>query len=199
MHMTGKTFSFALTFVALFALTYFFLASVDALPEPIETTPIVSTPVVVEETSSPELPVRVVAKDVGLDSRVVNPTETDIDTLNKAVDEAAMRHPSGAMLGENGTVLLFGHSSYLPIVHNQVYKTFNGIQKLKGGAVVSVYSSTHEYRYAVTGVRVANAEEDVVQLPSNGKYLTLVTCDSFGSKSDRYVVTAEFVGEFELN
>jgi LPXTG-site transpeptidase (sortase) family protein len=83
-------------------------------------------------------------------------------------------------------------------VHNQAYKTFNGIQKLKNGATVSVYSGTTEYRYKVTGVRLANATEDVVELPTNGKFLTLVTCDSFGTKSDRFVVTAEFEGEYSL-
>jgi LPXTG-site transpeptidase (sortase) family protein len=199
--MANRFFSFIFVFLALFALSFLFLASVDALPEPIPTEPSThdtTAPVVDWDVSSPELPVRVVAQSIGLDSRVVNPMSADLDTLNKAVDEAAMRHPAGAMLGEQGTVLLFGHSSYLPIVRNQVFKTFNGIQKLKQGAIVSVYSGTHEYRYAVTGVRVANAQEDVVQLPSNGQYLTLVTCDSFGSKSDRYVVTAEFAGAYAL-
>jgi len=47
-------------------------------------------------------------------------------------------------------------------------------------------------------VRLANAEEDVVQLPSNGKYLALVTCDNFGTKSDRYVVEAELVAAYAL-
>lgn len=200
--MPKQFFSFAFTFVALFALSFLFLAWVDALPEPLDTesqSSEVSTPVVDWSVASPELPVRVTAKSIGLDSRVVNPTGTDIDSLNKAVDEAAMRHPASSMLGVQGAVVLFGHSSYLPIVNHQVYKTFNGIQKLKAGALVSVYSDTHEYRYSVTGVRVANAQEDVVQLPSNGQYLTLVTCDSFGSKSERYVVNAEFVGAYALN
>ncbi len=206
--MTKGFFTFAITFVALFALTYVFMGVVDALPETGNGgEPVVSernagpteTPAVSEGTTgSPESPTRVVAKDIGLNSRVVIPEGSDIDSLNKAVDTAAMYYPGSAMLGVDGTVLLFGHSSYLPIVNHQVYKTFNGIQNLKNGATISVYSATTEYRYSVTEVRVANATEDVVQLPATGKFLTLVTCDSFGSKSDRYVVTAEFVGQYTI-
>jgi LPXTG-site transpeptidase (sortase) family protein len=195
-----RALAFALTFVVLFGLCYLFLAMVDALPNPPATQDSAQSTDTPQDVApgTAELPVRVVAKDVGLDTKVVNPESTDIDTLNKAVDEAAMRYPGAAKLGEQGTVLLFGHSSYLPIVHNQVYKTFNGIQNLKNGQVISVYSGTTEYRYAVTGVRLANATEDVVELPSDGKHLTLVTCDSFGTKSDRYIVTADFAGSYAL-
>lgn len=197
-----RAFSFALTFVVLFCLTYLFLGMVDALPNPPDSAatsaqkPAETPENVVQGTR--ELPVRVVVKDAGIDSRVVNPTATDLDTLNAAVDEAAMRWPTSGFLGQDGTVALFGHSSHLPIVHNQVYKTFNGIENLKKGQVISVYSATTEYRYTVTGVRLASATEDVVELPADGKYLALVTCDNFGSKSDRYVVTASFEGAYAL-
>ena len=197
-----RAFSFALTFVCLFGLTYVFLGLVDALPNPPESADTAAQAPAGEPEDVPqdarELPVRVVVKDAGIDSKVVNPASTDLATLNAAVDEAAMRWPTSGLLGTNGTVALFGHSSHLPIVHNQAYKTFNGIEHLKKGAAVSVYSGTTEYRYKVTGVRVASADEDVVELPSDGKHLVLVTCDNFGSKSDRYVVTADFAGAYAL-
>ncbi|MDB5225788.1 MAG: Peptidase sortase-like protein [Candidatus Adlerbacteria bacterium] len=192
-----RAFSFAFTFMFLFGLTYVFLAMVDALPEPRGGETQAAVPVPEEiPADTHELPVRVVALDIGLDSEVLNPQSTDLDTLNAAVDKAAMRWPTSALLGQDGTVAIFGHSSHLPIVNNQAYKTFNGIEKLKTGQVISVYSAGIEYRYKVVGVRLANAEEDVVELPADGKYLSLVTCDNFGSKSDRYVVTANFEGAY---
>jgi LPXTG-site transpeptidase (sortase) family protein len=72
------------------------------------------------------------------------------------------------------------------------------IQNLKKGETVSVYSGTTEYRYAVTGVRIADATEDVVELPATGKHLVLVTCDSFSKKTNRFVVTADLVGTYSL-
>ncbi len=194
-----RAFAFAITFIFFFFLTYLFLGMVDALPNPPEGT--VHDPATVSENipaDTRELPTRIVIKDIGTDWKVLNPTGTDLDTLNAAVDQAPMRWPTSGLLGQDGTVALFGHSSHLPIVHNQAFKAFNNIEKLVPGQIISVYSATTEYRYKVVGVRVASATEDVVELPADGKYLALITCDNFGSKSDRYVVTANFEGAYAL-
>lgn len=200
--MVQNTIAFIIVFAALFALTVGFMAAVDALPEPIGGVKApVETPVEREpaQVQTVEAPMRVVAKAVGVDATVENPASTEIAVLDEALLRGAVRYPTSAMLGTNGTVLLFGHSTSLPVVRNQAYKTFDGIQKLKDGEIISVYSGATEYRYAVTGVRLANAEEDVVELPTNGKFLTLVTCNtSFANKSSRYVVTAELVGSYAL-
>ncbi len=195
-----RAFAFAVTFIFLFCLTYVFLAMVDALPNPPEGTD-TTKPAAEQQNISQgtrELPIRVTIKDIGTDWKILNPTEVDLDTLNAAVDQAVMRWPTSGLLGTDGTVALFGHSSHLPIVHNQAFKAFNNIENLKAGQIISVYSATTEYRYKVVGVRVASADEDVVELPADGKYLALITCDNFGSKSDRYVVTANFEGAYAL-
>jgi len=196
--MEGKSGRFAVTFLCLFSILFGFLWLVDATPEAPSKDP---APEVVQPTTgttnAPELPTRVVAKSIGLDAVVVNPTSVDIEVLDRELTKGAVRYPTSAQLGVNGTVLLFGHSSYLPVVYHQYYKVFNGIQNLKPGEVVSVYSGATEYRYKVTGVRRADASdpnESIVELPQDGKYLTLVTCNSFATKSDRFVVTAVLEG-----
>lgn len=201
--MIMRALTFVLTFAALLALSVAFLGAVDALPDPAKSDDVSNgtgpseneTPIMPQ---SPEAPVRVVAADVGMNATISNPTSIGAEGLDAALLHGGVRWPESALLGVNGTVLLFGHSSYLPVVRNQAFKAFNGIQKLQTGQVVSVYSATHEYRYAVTGVRLANATEDVVELPQSGKYLVLVTCDSFASKNDRFVVTATLQGVYAL-
>ncbi|MDO8517877.1 MAG: sortase [bacterium] len=219
--------AFVFVFVALFAATFGFLSLVGATPDASATTAFNSpttaetyfsaetAPAATSNSSAAglqgdaaesdvaafansEQPVRVVAKEIGLDAVVQNPTSTDIDVLDQAALHGAVRYPTSAMLGEDGTVVLFGHSSYLPIVHNQVYKTFDDIQDLTEGSIVSVYSADLEYRYSVVGVEVANATRDVVELNPAGRHLTLVTCNSFATKQDRFVVTADFVGAYSL-
>jgi LPXTG-site transpeptidase (sortase) family protein len=202
----NRTGAFLITFVMLFALTYGFLAAVDALPEPTNSgsnTPIItgSSHTITNTPATPvvaELPVRIAAMAIGMNVTVLNPTSTNVETLDANLLKGAVRYPTSAQLGVQGTMLVFGHSSYLPIVHNQNYKAFNAIQNLKRGDVVSVYSATQEYRYSVTGMRVADATEDVIELPTTGKHLVLVTCDSFKSKSSRFVVTADFVGTYAI-
>src|SRR6185437_6291352 len=182
--------AFSITFLAFFFIAFGFLTAVGDTPNPLTAAPsdIPATSGVAATTQgNPEAPVRVVAKDIGLDIQVVNPTSTDIDILDNALTEGAVHYPTSAPLGVNGTVLLFGHSSYLPVIYHQYYKTFDGIQNLKTGQIISVYSGKTEYRYAVTGVRVADSTDDSdnqIPLLSDNKYLTLVTCDSFAAKSN---------------
>jgi LPXTG-site transpeptidase (sortase) family protein len=197
--------AFAAAFLAFFFLSLIFLAAVGATPNPVASTSSNAVPAssqTAEAPANPESPVRIVAKDISLDVTIVNPTSTDINTLDDDLTLGAVHYPTSAELGVDGTVLLFGHSSYLPIVYHQYYKTFDGIQNLKTGELVSVYSATTEYRYSVTGVRVADATDDTdnqIALPSDNKYLTLVTCDSFAAKSNRFIVTASFVGAYALS
>jgi LPXTG-site transpeptidase (sortase) family protein len=205
--MLERPFSFALTFLALFALLFAFLWKVDLLPNSLtgETS---HAPAAQEEPAGPaivpavtEEPVRVEAKTIGLNKTVLNPDSTDVEALDAALLKGAVRYPTSALLGQQGTMLLFGHSSYLPVVHNQNYKAFDGIQNLHAGDIVSVYSATAEYRYAVKSVATATADEDQVlriSLPEDGTQLMLVTCDSFGTKSTRFVVTADFEGAYAL-
>ncbi len=147
-------------------------------------------------TSSGQLPTRILVKKIGLDVTVANPNSTDVDVLDRYLLKGSVRYPTSGLLGQNGTVLLFGHSSYLPIVHNQAYKAFDGIQNLKPGDIISVYSGSEEYQFKVTEVKVADANNDIIELPQDAQHLTLVTCDSFASKSNRYVVTADFAGSY---
>jgi LPXTG-site transpeptidase (sortase) family protein len=194
--------SFAVAFVAFFFLSVAFLSMVGDTPNPVNDSnavPVSGTATAVPAT--PEDAVRVVAKDIGLDVNVVNPSSTNVDDLDQALTLGSVHYPTSAPLGVNGTVLIFGHSSYLPVVIHQYYKTFDGIQNLKTGEIVSVYSATTEYRYSVTGVRVADStdsSDNQIPLPSDAKYLTLVTCDSFAAKSNRFIVTATFVGAYKL-
>lgn len=211
--------AFALTFVCFFALMFGFLSLVGATPDaplaPVPTQAFAggnlapTTEIAVTTTANVggavqsaqtvgEAPVRIVAQSVGLDVRVANPASAAINALDQALLSGAVRYPTSAGLGVQGTVLIFGHSSYLPIVHNQAYKAFDGIQNFKTGDSVSVYSGAHEYRYSVVGVKLADASQDVIELPQTGQHLTLVTCDSFASKTDRFVVTADLVGTYPL-
>ncbi len=195
--------AFAFVFVLFFVISIALLAVTDKLPDtaaqknakannPIGTTSNLEEAIL----NAPAEPVRIVAKDVGVDIRVWNPTSTDVEVLDKALLSGAVRYPTSALLGIDGTVLLFGHSSYLPVVRNQAFKAFNGIQDLKKGQIISVYSGSMEYRYRVTGIKVSRADEDVEHLRASGRHLILVTCDSFLSKNHRFVVTADFEGVY---
>ncbi len=143
-----------------------------------------------------ELPVKIVIAEAGVSSSVSNPTTTDMSVLEADLLNGAVRYPTTSLLGEKGTMLIFGHSSYLPKIHNPAYRTFDGVQNLVPGTIIHVYSATTDYQYAVRSVVVmdaADASANSIPLPRDKQYLVIDTCDTFASKSDRFVLTADFV------
>jgi len=192
-----------------FLVTLSTLARLDLLPDASRTTTaaVANAPVVTMATSTTaaaqimvaELPMKIEIPSIKLAATISNPTSTDIDALDTALLRGAVRYPTSAKLGEAGNVILFGHSSYLPIVNNSAYKTFDGIQNLKNGDHITVSSSGTTYVYAVTGVaKESAASEAGIALTTTGHTLTLATCNSFGAKTDRFVVTAELVESYPI-
>lgn len=202
----ARKWTFLAAFLVVFFLTIVVMAKLDLLPDASKADADASTPTVTV-SSSPlvaaaasampavgELPTKIAIPSINLSVSVANPESTDIDVLDNDLLKGAVRYPTSAKLGEaNGNVIIFGHSSYLPIVNNSAYKTFDGIQKLKAGATITVYSSGTAYDYSVDTVTKEDATSAAIPLTVSGQELTLSTCDSFASKSDRFVVTAHLV------
>jgi len=198
----GQAYAMKWSFLGVFVLTFFasvaVLGAFDLLPQAGSAAGAAATQSVVvavsASTAAVELPTRIEIPAINLVATVANPTTTDVDVLDAGLLKGAVRYPTSAKLGEAGNVVLFGHSSYLPVVGNQAYKTFNGIQKLVVGDTVTVSSSGTAYTYRVRSVAKESAASDAgIALDVSGRVLTLATCDSFGKKSDRFVVTADFV------
>jgi LPXTG-site transpeptidase (sortase) family protein len=139
-----------------------------------------------------ELPVRISIPSVGTDGVVTNPVSTDVDVLDEALTHGAVRYPGSGVPGV-GNMFIFGHSTGFKIVQNKAYKIFNEIKNAKAGAEVRVYAGKNVYIYKVTSVTEVNKDKTLVSFDTNGPArLTLSTCDSFGTKSDRFVLEAVF-------
>jgi len=197
-----KRWSFLVLSFCAFFLSVGVLGKLDLLPQavPVEaySPEVVVSANKVVATSTPvvivsEQPTKIEIPAINLSATVSNPTSTVISTLDEELLKGAVRYPTSALLGETGNVVLFGHSSYLPVVINQSYKAFNDIQKLTAGDTVIVYSLGTAYTYAVRTVEKESTNTAGIPLKVDGRVLTLSTCDSFGTKTDRFVVTADFV------
>ena len=206
-----RKWSFLVLSVAVFFLSVYLLGILDLLPDPpkASATPTVTlattTPLVAALAAAPavvtaaENPVQIEIPSIALSASIANPATTDLEALDALLLHGAVRYPTSALLGEEGNVVLFGHSSYLPIVKNSAYKTFDGIQKLHAGDTITVYSSDRAYTYAVRSVQKEDATSAAIPLSVAGRVLTLSTCDSFTVATDRFVVTADFVGSHALS
>lgn len=193
----ARKWSFLAAFLLVLFVSYSILSAFDFVPETVAQKKDdirLSAGVAESLKADPELPVRIEIPEIDLVAEIANPTKTDVRVLDAALLKSAVRYPTSAKLGEEGNVILFGHSSYLPVVNNKNFKIFNEIQKLKEGDTITVYGEKTAYVYAVETVSEEDAKQAAIPLEVGEPTLTLATCDSFGEKTDRFVVVAKLVG-----
>ncbi len=206
---------FFLTFFLVTLITYTCLVIIDFIPEPVgdESTEPENSTVVVEK-SEPETiavpeareptprsanPTRIIIDEIGTDIEVFNPDTIDVAQLDEVLLDGVARHPLSADFQDKGNMLIFGHSSYLPNVLNSNFQAFNGVQKLTWGDKIRVESNDMVYEYRVDRVYEAKASDTVIDNARGEATLTLVTCNSFATTDDRFIVEATLVGEKPLS
>jgi LPXTG-site transpeptidase (sortase) family protein len=208
--------------IVIFFLTLSAADSIDFVPDYIDgTTPVASTTVSIaqdtqidttisapvaltnvsetDSTSTAELPTRLIIPSIDLDLAVQNPATQDVDALDALLVNGPARYSGSVKLGEVGTMIIFAHSSHLPIVHNKMFQAFNRIPELTAGDSVTVESGTKKYLYSVVDVTKADATDTRIDMsPSQGTRLVLVTCDTLTGKTARYVLEANLIGTYDL-
>ena len=209
--------TFLVAFFCIFTVSYGVLYALDIYPEPITSSATSTAPVATTTISKPAVatttPKKEIVSDIGSDTLpqtllipalsrtvpVLNPSSNSVVALDSALLKGVIRHPDSATFADEGTMFILGHSSYLPTVHNRNFQALNGIQNLKWGDVITVNSKNTAYTYKVEKSFKVKASGFTVPVAGKGKTLTLVTCNSFGSTEDRYVVEATLVSTKPLN
>lgn len=211
-----KTSAFLGVFFIVMIIGYGILYFVDFVPEAPEEatnasvieneTTYEETPVAVEEEPEPivesnndPLPVSITIERLNRTVTVLNPQSRSITDLDAALNNGVVRHPDSATLNnQNGNMLILGHSSYLTNVFNKNFQAFNGIQNLTWGDIIKVRSGDTEYTYQVDRVYEEKASTVSVKVWASEPRLTLVTCNTFGAKEDRFIVEATLVSKKAL-
>jgi LPXTG-site transpeptidase (sortase) family protein len=196
-------FKFLIIWFFIFLGSFLILRVFGLVPETEESLPEVEPPTISTldqklENISPSLPERVVIDEISVDVLINNPQSRSIDVLDDSLLTGAVRYPSSGLLGEKTNILLFGHSSNLPVVRNTNFRAFNKLNKLEQGDRISVYSLTHEFIYEVRSVEEADAQNALVVFESNKREITLSTCNTFGNLDDRFVVRADLIDVREI-
>lgn len=201
-HIINQKWSFLFLFLGVFFITFSFFSTVGFVPERVDssltynqTTEVAEASVV---TAEPSNPLHITIPSVGIDINVENPKSRSIEVLDNALSRGAVHYPGTGFLTEDTNIFIFGHSSFLPNVMNKNYQAFNNLNKVSFGDEVFVDSESVRYVYRVTRVELAKAEEIQVDFSRGTRKLTLSTCNSFGTESERYIVEALYVGSYLL-
>lgn len=201
---------FFLVAMGVITLTLGFLALIDFLPEEPASEAVMAeeeviTPEAVSFEAEPAMvsgepfPVSIHIGALDRTVTVLNPQTSDIPTLDAALLSGVVRHPESADFVNTGTMFLLGHSSHLPVVRNKNFQAFNDIETLSWGDTIRVRSGDMEYVYSVDRVYEAKASVAEVPLQFDVPKLILATCNSFGTKDDRFIVEASLVSKRPYN
>ncbi|MEY4747667.1 MAG: hypothetical protein RLZZ416_716 [Candidatus Parcubacteria bacterium] len=133
---------------------------------------------------------------IALDLPVQNPETRDLAVLDQLLTKGPARHPDSGKLGDGTNIIIFGHSSHLPIVHNKMFQAFNRVPELDSGDLITLKGEDGKsYLYSVVSVKKETTDsynENFLAHPDNK--LFIVTCDTLTGKSARYILEADFVG-----
>lgn len=211
-----RKYAFFGVFMLILMLTYGALYAVDFYPEPTTATstpmtalepaatgtvPVVNLsekPVAKAPATTDPLPTRILIDKLDREVKVLNPKSDTIEAMDAALLEGVVRHPDSATFAKTGTMFFLGHSSYLPTVYNKNFQAFNGIQKLEWGDEIRVQSKSTEYVYRVQKVYEVKASVASADIQWKKAAIVLVTCNSFGSKDDRFVVEGYLVKSYPI-
>lgn len=98
---------------------------------------------------------------------------------------------STALPGENGNVVIVGHSSQVVWAHGNYKFVFTLLDKLKSGDRIFVDYQGTRYIYRVTGSQVVDPSDISVIQPTSTPELTLITCTPVGTSTNRLVIHAK--------
>lgn len=204
-----KKYAFFGVFFLVFLFSYLVLVAIDFVPEPkIENTEQTNAEMAVVEVqqsleeqfllpmsdvSNPVFPTSIYIEKLDRTVPILNPESREVADLDRALLEGVVRHPDSANMAQDGNVFVLGHSSHLPTVVNKNFQAFNGIEDLAWGDKIEVKTGEYAMVYEVEKVYKASASDLTVPVSGTGPRLTLATCNSFGSKDDRFIVEAKRV------
>lgn len=205
MNVVNSRFGQIFNFFSATLMVFFFLFSVLNLigfvPEPKDDkTNIVSGVKIVSANEITNInPTKIIIDAINVDAPIVEPANRDISMMDESLRDGVVHYPGSGLISDTGTMFLFGHSSSLPVIHNEMYKVFNNLSELKSGNTIRIQGGGIENVYRVVSVSLVDSEEALVDLSGDDKSLIISTCNSFGSKSERFVVRADFVGSYVFN
>ena len=140
------------------------------------------------------IPTRLTIPSIGVSTQVYTPRNTSIAVMDADLTKGPVYYPGSGTIN-TGNMFIFGHSTGHAVVINKAYKVFNELKNLNQGDIIYVESEGKKFSYRVRSVDKVDKNETMVTFDTKAHLLTLSTCNSFGSKSDRFVVVAEFVSQ----
>ena len=134
----------------------------------------------------------IIISKINIRAPLVAPASDSDKDLNRALNQGVIIYPGSVLPGQNGEILLSGHSSIYPWVFSKYGQVFTLLDKLSAGDTISLIYNNYQYDYRVTGKQIL-WPKDVRISSTSQPVLTLYTCWPIGTTLKRLVVTGELI------
>lgn len=115
------------------------------------------------------------------------------EDIQKSLRNGVIHYPGTALPGDNGNVVLTGHSSYYAWDPGRFKDVFALLHQVKLKDKVIVYFNQKKYVYEVYNIKVVMPKDVDVLATSPTEKLTLITCTPIGTNLKRLIVEAKLV------
>lgn len=129
-------------------------------------------------------------KNENLIARKWDQLESDIQ---KALRNGVIHYPGTKLPGEDGNIVITGHSSYYAWDPGRFKDVFALLHDVRQGDRIVVYFNQKKYIYEVSNIKVVLPKDVDILGPSKSEQLTLITCTPIGTNLKRLIVTAKLV------
>jgi len=113
--------------------------------------------------------------------------------IQKALQNGVIHYPGTALPGDNGNVVVTGHSSYYAWDAGRFKDVFSLLHDTKIKDRIVVFFNQRKFIYEIIEKKVVFPKDVDVLLPSKSEQLTLITCTPIGTNLKRLVVTAKLI------
>jgi LPXTG-site transpeptidase (sortase) family protein len=115
--------------------------------------------------------------------------------IQDALRDGVVHYPGTSLPGENGNVVITGHSSYFPWDPGRFKDVFALLHDVVEGDRIVVYQNQKKYLYEVTEKFEVKPTQIEVLRQKDTETLTLITCTPIGTNLRRLIVIAKPVIE----
>lgn len=113
--------------------------------------------------------------------------------MQEALRDGVVHYPGTSLPGQDGNVVITGHSSYFPWDPGRFKDVFVLLHKVVVGDEIVVYYEQKKYIYEVSEIKTVLPQDISVLKQTPGDQITLITCTPIGTNLKRLIVTAKLV------
>jgi len=152
-----------------------------------------NTPIIAGGTSISPDPELIIPK-INVQIPVVYAADNSDNTIENDLESGVVHYADTAVPGQNGNLVIFGHSSNNIFNPGRYKFAFVLLSRLDKGDTFYIDNNGHRYTYQIFDRQIVSPTDvSVLGLTDKAATATLITCDPPGTSTNRLVVTAEQV------